>query len=31
VPFAEVEFRATRSGGQGGQHVNTSSARVEVT
>jgi ribosome-associated protein len=31
VPFAELEFRATRSGGPGGQHVNTSSTRVEVT
>lgn len=31
VPFAELEFRATRSGGPGGQHVNTSSTRVEVS
>lgn len=31
VPLAELEFRATRSGGPGGQHVNTSSTRVEVT
>ena len=31
VPFAELDFRATRSGGPGGQHVNTSSTRVEVT
>jgi ribosome-associated protein len=31
VPFAELEFRATRSSGPGGQHVNTSSTRVEVT
>jgi ribosome-associated protein len=31
LPFAELEFRATRSGGPGGQHVNTSSTRVEVT
>lgn len=30
VPLAELEFRATRSGGPGGQHVNTSSTRVEV-
>ncbi len=31
IPRAEVEFRATRSGGPGGQHVNTSSTRVELT
>lgn len=31
VPLAELDFRATRSGGPGGQHVNTSSTRVEVT
>jgi ribosome-associated protein len=31
VPLAELEFRATRSGGPGGQHVNKSSTRVEVT
>ena len=31
VPLAELEFRASRSGGPGGQHVNTSSTRVEVT
>jgi ribosome-associated protein len=31
VPLAELQFRATRSGGPGGQHVNTSSTRVEVT
>ena len=30
LPFSELEFRATRSGGPGGQHVNTSSTRVEV-
>jgi ribosome-associated protein len=30
VPLAELEYRATRSGGPGGQHVNTSSTRVEV-
>jgi ribosome-associated protein len=30
VPLAELEFRATRSGGPGGQHVNTSSTRVEL-
>lgn len=31
VPAAELTFRATRSGGPGGQHVNTSSTRVELT
>ena len=31
VPLAELEFRASRSGGPGGQHVNTSSTRIEVT
>jgi ribosome-associated protein len=30
VPLAELEYRASRSGGPGGQHVNTSSTRVEV-
>ena len=30
MPLAELEFRASRSGGPGGQHVNTSSTRVEV-
>jgi ribosome-associated protein len=30
LPWAELEFRATRSGGPGGQHVNTSSTRVEL-
>jgi ribosome-associated protein len=30
LPLAELEFRATRAGGPGGQHVNTSSTRVEV-
>ena len=29
-PLAELEYRASRSGGPGGQHVNTSSTRVEV-
>ena len=28
--MAELEYRASRSGGPGGQHVNTSSTRVEV-
>lgn len=31
IPRAELTFRATRSGGPGGQHVNTSSTRVELT
>jgi ribosome-associated protein len=30
LPIAELEYRASRSGGPGGQHVNTSSTRVEV-
>ncbi len=30
IPPEELQFRATRSGGPGGQHVNTSSTRVEV-
>ena len=30
VPDAELSFRATRAGGPGGQHVNTSSTRVEL-
>jgi ribosome-associated protein len=30
IPEAELEFKASRSGGPGGQHVNTSSTRVEV-
>jgi ribosome-associated protein len=31
VPRAELDYRATRSGGPGGQHVNTSSTRIELT
>jgi len=31
IPESELEFRATRSGGPGGQHVNTSSTRIELT
>jgi len=31
IPQAELTFRATRSGGPGGQHVNTSATRVELT
>src|SRR5512141_2789824 len=30
IPGGELEYRATRSGGPGGQHVNTSSTRIEV-
>ncbi len=30
IPRAELTVRATRSGGPGGQHVNTSSTRIEV-
>ncbi len=30
IPLAELEYRATRSGGPGGQHVNTSSTRIEL-
>jgi ribosome-associated protein len=31
IPRSELEARATRSGGPGGQHVNTSSTRIELT
>lgn len=31
IPRLELTFRATRAGGPGGQHVNTSSTRVELT
>jgi ribosome-associated protein len=31
IPRAELSYQATRSGGPGGQHVNTSSTRVELT
>lgn len=31
IPAAELTFRATRSGGPGGQHVNTSATRIELT
>ena len=31
IPRAELSYHATRSGGPGGQHVNTSSTRVELT
>jgi ribosome-associated protein len=30
IPLAELRFSATRSGGPGGQHVNTSATRVEL-
>jgi ribosome-associated protein len=30
VPRSEVDYRATRAGGPGGQHVNTSSTKVEL-
>lgn len=30
IPRYELLFRATRAGGPGGQHVNTSSSRVEI-
>jgi ribosome-associated protein len=31
IPRDELELKATRSGGPGGQHVNTSSTRIELT
>lgn len=30
IPLSELSFSASRSGGPGGQHVNTSSTRVEL-
>lgn len=30
IPLHELTFRATKAGGPGGQHVNTSSTRVEL-
>lgn len=30
IPRAELELKATRSGGPGGQHVNTASTRIEL-
>jgi ribosome-associated protein len=30
IPLSELEYLASRSGGPGGQHVNTSSTRIEV-
>ncbi len=31
IPRSELTYRATRSGGPGGQHVNTSATKVELT
>ncbi len=30
IPRTELEFKASRAGGAGGQHVNTSSTRIEL-
>jgi ribosome-associated protein len=30
IPRAELRYRASRSGGPGGQHVNTSSTRIQL-
>ncbi len=30
VPRSELEYRASRAGGPGGQHVNTASTRIEL-
>jgi ribosome-associated protein len=30
IPRSEIQYRATRAGGAGGQHVNTSSTRIEL-
>jgi len=30
IPRAEIHYRASRAGGAGGQHVNTSSTRIEL-
>jgi ribosome-associated protein len=30
IPRSEIQYRATRAGGPGGQHVNTSSTRIEL-
>jgi ribosome-associated protein len=30
LPYSELDYRASRSGGPGGQHVNTSSTRIEL-
>ena len=31
IPRSELNFKASRAGGPGGQHVNTSSTRIELT
>ena len=31
IPLAEVELRATRSSGPGGQHANVTASRIEAT
>src|SRR3954464_10586844 len=31
IPLSELDYQASRSGGPGGQHVNTSSTRVEIS
>src|SRR5215211_3820509 len=31
IPYSELDVRATRSSGAGGQHVNKTSSRVEIT
>jgi ribosome-associated protein len=31
LPRAEISYRASRSGGPGGQHVNTASTRIELS
>jgi ribosome-associated protein len=31
LPRAELSFRATRSGGPGGQHVNTAATRIQLS
>ncbi len=31
IPLGELTYRATRAGGPGGQHVNTSATRIELT
>lgn len=30
LPLSELDYQASRSGGPGGQHVNTSSSRIEI-
>ena len=31
IPLSELNYKASRAGGAGGQHVNTSSTRIELT